>query len=51
MSIKSHRIWIIHEQCLLLREVDPRVVMKSVQHIADADTDLIACVHMNDHLG
>ena len=46
----SPRIWIVHEQRLFLREVDPRVVVKSIQHIADADADLIACVHVNDHV-
>ena len=46
----SPRIWIVHEQRLFLREVDPRVVVKSIQHIADADADLIACVHVNDHI-
>ena len=48
---KSSRIWIVHKQRLFLREVDPRVIMKRIQHVADADTNLIACVHMNDHLG
>lgn len=46
----SPRIWIVHEQRLFLREVDPRVVVKSIQHIADADADLIACIHVNDHI-
>lgn len=44
------RIWVVHEDSLLISEVDPGIVTQSVQHIAYADVGLIPSVHMDDHV-
>ena len=49
-QLAVERIWVIHEDSLLISEVDPGVVTQSVQHIAYADVGLIPSVHMDDHV-
>ena len=54
LEVKSQRaverIWVVHEDPLLVSEVDPGIITQSVQHIAYADVGLVPSVHMDDHV-